>query len=76
MDHSGLVKFHSRSQNEYSIVKSTVQSFTSGAREQIGKHFKKDGMVVESGATTTMLANLFQGLYKTMRIAEGKSVVF
>lgn len=38
-DHAGLVKFQSRSQNEYSIVRSKLKQLVLEARAEVGKRF-------------------------------------
>lgn len=43
-DHTGLVKFESRSQSEYSIVKGKLERLISEARAEVGKRFANDRM--------------------------------
>lgn len=41
-DHSGLVKYESRNQEEYSIVKEKLKIFVADAKREVGRRFMDD----------------------------------
>lgn len=43
-DHSGLVKYESRSQEEYSIVKERLKTLVAEAKREVGKRFTENSM--------------------------------
>ncbi|KAL4744228.1 NACHT domain-containing protein [Aspergillus terricola var. indicus] len=42
-DHSGLVKYETRSQEEYSIVKGRLKILVTGAKQEVSKRFEETG---------------------------------
>ncbi|ERF76578.1 hypothetical protein EPUS_05851 [Endocarpon pusillum Z07020] len=47
MDHSGLVKYESRSQDEYSIVKGKLKTLVAEAKREVGRRFAKNNLTPE-----------------------------
>ncbi|KAL8992233.1 MAG: hypothetical protein Q9188_007635, partial [Gyalolechia gomerana] len=63
-DHSGLVKYKSRSQDEYSIVKGKLKRLVAQAKWEVGKRFAEKNLTLEQGR---LWNNLNQPPYSSFR---------
>ncbi|KAF2176608.1 hypothetical protein K469DRAFT_812982 [Zopfia rhizophila CBS 207.26] len=64
MDHSGLVKYESRTQEEYNIVKEKLKVLVAGAKHEVGRRFAENSLRPEQ---ERLWSNLNQPPYKSLR---------